>query len=356
MSDLIAAAAAGKLDPIYVITSDHPILVDRALAAVRDAAVPPAMRAWNYDVVEGKASAQRILNACQTLPMMGARRMVFVRDLALMAADELAGLVPYLDAPSPSTVLFMVTSKLDKRLKLYAAAGKKGFVHELTAPRRADAWIRAEADARGVRLDAAAVHRLADAVGADLSRLALTIDQLALYAGGRPVTADDVDDLVADTRERSVFELTDAIGAGDAPAALAAVASLTEQRQSAIGVLAMLSRHVRQLALVHVARGEGVGPRDLAGRLGVPPFVVDKLVAQAKRYRPAALARAGELLAAADWALKGYPDPLKASVTSGANLAADVASTGPALKILGRGLGERVLLERLAVELVALGA
>lgn len=352
----MAAAGAGKLDPIYVVSSDHPILVDRALAAVRDAAVPPAMRGWNYDVVEGKATAQRIVNGCMTLPMMGARRMVHVRDLAAMAADELAGLVPYLDAPSPSTVLFMVTSKLDKRMKLYAAAHKKGYLHELAAPRRAGDWIRAEADKRGVKLGADAVNRLADAVGTDLSRLALTIDQLALYAGQRAVTADDVDDLVADTRERSVFELTDAIGAGDAAAALAAVASLTEQRQSAIGVLAMLARHVRQLALVHVARAEGAGPRELPGRLGVPPFVVDKLTAQARRYQPAALSRATELLVAADWALKGYPDPARASASAVAEgLATDVAATGPALKILGRGLGERVLLERLAVELVALG-
>jgi len=354
VSDLVAAAAAGKLDPIYVVTSDHPILVDRALAAVRDAAVPPSMRSWNYDVIEGKASAQRILNACQTLPMMGAKRMVFVRDLASMAADELAGLVRYLDAPSPSTVLFAVTSKLDKRMKLYAAASKKGFLHDLTAPRRVDGWIRSEAEARGVRLEAAAVNRLADAVGADLSRLALTIDQLALYAGGRPVTADDVDDLVADTRERSVFELTDAIGAGDAAGALTAVASLTEQRQSAIGTLAMLARHVRQLSLVHVARSEGVGPRDMASRLGVPPFVVDKLTSQARRYQPAALTRASELLAAADWALKGFPDPNRAS-TSETVLATDAAASGPAQKVLGRALGERVLLERLALEIVRLG-
>ncbi|MBK9032885.1 MAG: DNA polymerase III subunit delta [Myxococcales bacterium] len=349
MADLIADAAAGKLAPIYVVASDHPILVDRALAAVRDAAVPATMRAWNYDVIEGKATGARIATACQTLPMMGATRMVYVRDLAPMAADELASLIPYLAAPSPSTVLFAVTSKLDKRLKFYAAASKRGYVHELVAPKRVDGWIRTEAERRGVRLAADAVARLADAIGNDLSRLALTIDQLALYAGAQPVTADDVDDLVADTRERSVFELTDAIGAGNAAAALVAVASLAEQRQSAIGVLAMLGRHLRQLELVHVARAEGVGPRELPARLGVPPFVVDKLTSQARRYRPSALARAIELVAAADWAMKGHPDPTVVGVIT------EPASTGAVQKILGRGLGERVLLERLAVELVALG-
>jgi DNA polymerase III subunit delta len=350
VTDLIADAAAGKLAPIYVVTSEHPILIDRALAAVREVAVPASMRAWNYDVIEGKATAARISNTCQTLPMMGTKRMVLVRDLAPMAADELTGLLPYLESPSPSTVLFAITSKLDKRLKFYSAASKRGFVHELLAPRKVDGWIRTEAQARGVRLSAEAVNRLAAAVGSDLSRLALTIDQLALYAGAAPVTADDVDDLVTDTRERSVFELTDAIGAGDAGAVLAAVASLADQRQSAIGVLAMLSRHIRQLELVHVARAEGVGPRELPARLGVPPFVVDKLQSQARRYQPRGLARAVELIAAADWAMKGHPDP---SVTG---VATEAASTGAVQKTLGRGLGERILLERLALELVALGS
>lgn len=338
------------LQPVYIVSSEHPLLIDRALAAVREAAVPPAMRAWNYDVVEGKVSATRLLATCQTLPMMGAHRMVYVRDLAPTPADELAALVPYLDAPSPSTVLFAVTSKLDKRIKFYAAASKKGCLHVLEAPRQVDGWIRAEAADRGVRLAGPAINRLADAVGNDLSRLALCLEQLALYAGGREVTADDVDDLVADTRERTVFELTDAIGAADLRRALVAVDSLTEQRQSAIGVLVMLARHVRQMGLVHVARAEGAGPRDLPAVLGVPPFIVDKLTAQARRYQPAALARATELIATADWALKGFPDP------SVAELATDDVATGAAQKALGKQLGERLVLERLAGEIIALAS
>lgn len=350
MSDLVTAATSGKLDPVYIVSSEHPLLVDRALAAVRDAAIPAAMRAWNFDVLEGKVSASRVIAACRTLPMMGAMRMVLIRDLAPTPADELTALAAYFDTPSPSTVLFAITSKLDKRLKVYAAANKKGWLHVLEAPRNPEAWIRAEAAHRGIRIGADAVRRLSEAVGSDLSRLALCLDQLALYAGGEAVSADHVEDLIADTREHTVFELTDAIGAGDRPRALAAVGSLTEQRQSAIGVLVMLARHVRQMALVHVARAEGAGKPELPSRLGVPPYVVDKLVAQARRYRPEALARATELIATADWALKGLPDP------AATGLFTDAVASGAAQKTLGRQLGERLVLERLAVGIIDLGS
>lgn len=341
MADLIERARRGELDPVYILASEHPVLIDRAITAIRDAAVPPAMRGWNYDVIEGSiktaGAGSRIVSIAQTLPMMAERRMVMIRDLAPLPADEAPALLDYFAKPNPSTVLVAVTSKLDKRQKLYATAGKLGFVHVLEAPRQVAPWIRAEADARGVALEPRAITRLADAVGADLSRLALVIDQLAVYAGDRAVTADDVDDLVADTRERSVFELTDAVGAGDLAAALAAVSALCDQRDSALGVIAMLARHLRQLAVIHTVRGNKSAA---ASALGLPPFIVDKLVPQARRYTAAALGRAMMLLATADRALKGD------------QLLDGTVFTGFQMKALGRDLGERIVLERVVTQIV----
>lgn len=337
MSDLLGSIRGGKVAANYLLHSEHPILVDRVLAALRDAVVPPAMRGFNYDVIEGKPTAARIIAAAQTLPMMAPRRLVYVRDVAALPADQAPELLAYMAAPNPSTVLVMVTSKLDKRLKLYASAQKLGALHVLEAPRQPQAFIRAEAEAQGVRIDGRAVERLADAVGADLSRLVLVVEQLAVFAGDRAVTVDDVEALVADTRERTVFELTDAIGAADLGGALNAVASLTDQRDSAIGVLVMLGRYLRQLRQVHEAGNASKG--ELAQRLGAPPFVVDKLVTQARRYPPAHLARVSALVAHADRALKG--DPTLGGPWSGAQV-----------KALGRGLAERLVLESLVTSIV----
>jgi DNA polymerase III subunit delta len=324
-----------RLDPVYVLYSADPLLIERAVAGVREAAVAPELRAFNYDVVEGRgATAAQIAGAARTMPMMGPRRMVYVRDLAGLPASELGELVSYIDDPSPTTVLVAVTSKLDKRVKFYAAAKKRGVLHELEPPRYVSGWIRDEARARGVRLEADAGKRLADVIGKDLARLALSIEQLGLYAGGRPVTTDDVDDLVAETRERTVFELTDAIGERNLPRAMGAVAALGEQRQSAIGVVVMLARYVRQLGLCQEGMAQRMNKGQLARHCGVPPFVVDKLQVQARRYPPQAVPVALDRLAEVDRQLKGM---------------------GELTRILGRQLGERVLLDRLVSGIIALG-
>lgn len=353
MDELISSVKAGRLDPIYVLHSEHPILIERAVTAIRDATVPPAARGFNYDVVEGKPSAARIVALAQTLPMMAARRMVFVRELATLPADDTEGLLAYLTKPNPSTVIVAITSKLDKRMKLYAQLSKKGFLHVLEAPRQVAPWVRAEAQARNVRIDGAAITRLIDAVGNDLSRLGLAVEQLGLFAGDRPVTADDVDELIADTRERSVFELTDAIGAADRGRALAAVSSLCDQKESAVGVVVMLARYVRQLSLLHVLRTGNVPRPQWAQVIGVPPFVVDKLMAQARAYTAEALALATQRLATVDRALKGDQTLTSQPDAYGAG---GMAWTGPQMKTLGRELGERVMLEQVVDGIVALAA
>lgn len=342
--DELLGSLDGKLAPIYVLHSEHPILVERALAGLRDAVVPPAMRGFNYDVVEGKPSAAKVVALSQTLPMMAKMRLVYVRDLSLMPADDAETMLAYLAKPNPTTVIVAVAQKLDKRLKLFAQLSKKGYVYVLEAPRQLAPWVRAEAQERGVKLDSSAITRLVDAVGSDLSRLSLAVEQLGLYVGSdRPVTGDDVDDLIADTRERSVFELTDAIGAADRGRALAAVGSLCDQRESAVGVVVMLARNVRQLALVHELRARNAPRNEWASRLGVPPFVVDKLTAQARNYSPASLATAIQELATADRALKG---DITLSTREGDSY------SGPQLKALGRDLAERVILERVVDEIV----
>lgn len=320
----------GEIDPVYVLAGSDPLLHQRVVGALQAALVPEAARAFNLDAFEAKAAgAQAIVNAARTLPMMGKHRLVVVRDFDALPADGLTALAAYLEAPSLSSVLVLQAHKGDGRMKLVQLAKKKGWYHELAAPRQLVPWILDEAKARGVRIAGDAARRLADVVGGDLSRLSSALEQLSLYVGDeRPISVADVDELIAETREHTVFELANAVGEGKEERALRAVAKLFDQRESSVGVAMMLARHVRQLSAVRELLDARTPRADIPRLAGVPPFAVDGLVVQARRLAPPALRRAVALLAQADLDLKG---PKKGA------------------------LGERIVVEKLVRDLLALG-
>ena len=329
MQDLESRIVRGDIDPVYLLAGTDPLLYQRVVGALVQTVITEATRAFNHDVFEGKtSSASAILGAARTLPMMAKRRLVVVRDLEGLGADGMSALAAYLDKPGPETVLVMWAQKADGRLKIFQLAKKKGFLHELEVPRNLVGWILEEATRRRARVTDDAARRLADVIGGDLSRLAMAVDQLALYAGDRAVEAADVDELIAETRERTVFELANAVGQGSREKALRAVARLVDQRESTIGVTMMLARHMRQVALARELAQAKTPRADMPRLVGAPPFAVDSLIAQGRRFTARALTRATTLLAQADLDLKGPP---KAA------------------------LGERIVLERLVGDLCALG-
>jgi len=316
--------------PVYVLIGADAFIQSRFLAETTARVVPAALRAFALDVFEGKgATAAQVLGAARTIPMMARERLVILREAEALGAEGLAELVPYLENPVPQTTLILLFGKADGRWKVIAAAKKKGYLLELETPRALIPWMQDEAKRLGARLADDAGRRLIEIAGNDLARLAGAVAQLALFVdAGATISADDVDELVAETRERTVFELANAIGEGQRERALRAVASLFEQRESSVGVAIMVARHVRQLALAKQYAAERTPRSELPRLVGAPPFAVDKLLDQSRRFTPRALERALEVLARVDLELKG---PVKGA------------------------LGERVVLERLVTELLALG-
>ena len=176
--------------------------------------------------------------------------------------------------------------KLDTRFKAFQVLRKAGYLHEFAPLRDRDlaAWITREARARKVAISADATAALAETVGSDLGRLSHTLEQLALFVGGgRPIALEDVEALVAETRQRSVFELTKAIGDGDVTRVLGI---LTNMLRNASHRCASSSCSRVSSARIWRARellAQGAARDEIASATGVPPFFVDDVIGPARR-------------------------------------------------------------------------
>jgi DNA polymerase-3 subunit delta len=307
--DVFAAIASGQLDPVYCLYGAERFLIDRCVAALRTATLgPSAGHGLNHDVFELKESGLApALSAAQTLPMFAKRRLVVGRGIDLLKSDELEGLAAYVADPNPSTCLVLTGEKIDGRLKPFQALRKGGFLHEL--PRLRDrelpAWIAREAQSRKIALDPDGAQALAEAAGSDLGRISQALEQLALYVGaeGR-IRRADVEELVAETRERGVFELTKAIGEGNVPRALSLLGNMLANREPPLRIQFMLVRQLRQIWRAKELAAAGAPRMEIAGAVGIAPFFLDDVLAPARRMSEAALERSFRRLYQSDRSLK----------------------------------------------------
>ena len=309
--DPVAAIERGEIAPVYCLHGAERYLVDRCLAALRTAVVggpASAFAAFNHDVFDLKETAMAtVVSTARTLPMMASRRLVVGKGIDGVKADDLLPLVGYVGDPNPHTCLVLVGDKVDTRFKVFQVLRKAGFLHEFAAlrDREVGPWLAKEARARKLSVSPDALAALAEAAGPEMARLAGALEQLALYAGERAaVTLADVEALIPETRQRSVFELTKAIGEGDVGRALRILTNMFRNREPPLRVQFMLARQLRQIWRAKEMGADGAGRDEIASAIGVPPFFLDDILIPARRMTRQALSRGFERLYQADKALK----------------------------------------------------
>lgn len=241
---------------------------------------------------------------------MSERRLVIVRDVDKMDASALERLADYARDPAPYSCLVLVATKMAKNSKLYKAVASNGVTYEYTAPKRSEyagEVVRLLRD-RGKRIAHGAAEALVDLVGRDLRRLDGEADKLASYVdGAEEVTHEDVRQVAAASGSASVFELTDAVGERDAARALTVLHRLLQGGESALGLHAMLARHVRALVGARALSARGMNQDSMAPELGMAPWQARNAARQAGNYEPSSLSAALRGLAAAEEEMKTSP-------------------------------------------------
>ena len=346
-----AQAGTGKLRSGYVLAGDELFLLDRCRAAVLKAFVPADLRDFclsEFDL--SSTSIFEVLDRAQTPSLMAPFQVIFVRNVRQLYTrgakkDEFAAINRYFQSPNPQALLLFVADFLripsdarrmeldDKNRyeRLTETLGEHCGMVELARVSEEDAmrWAVATAQEAGNRLEPDAARELADALGADMMLVASELEKLLLYASGRAgvptdrsssvgwssrITLGDVETMVLSAKQRTLYELTDAISARDRVRALALLHGLLNSsdagEDSAIGHLYMLAKTFRQMLVIlekNVRDSRAIWQALWQG-FRMPPFAADDLIRQARRYKSRReLTRALRLVARADLELRSSP-------------------------------------------------
>ena len=332
-----AAANSGPLKPGYVLAGDEIFLQERCRQSVLKAFVPLDLRDFCLSELDlGTNSIFEILDRAQTPSLMAPFQVVFVRNVRQLYTrgakkDEFAALDRYFRSPNPQALLVFVADFIripsdarrmdmdDKNRfeRLTETLGEHCGMVELARVNEEDAmrWVVSTTQEAGTRFEPDAARELVDSLGADMMMIASEVEKLLLYTLGRgKITLGDVETMVLGAKQRSLYELTDAISSRNCARALALLHGLLNSsdagEDSAIGHLYMLARTFRQMLVIleKNVRDQRAIWQALWQGFRIPPFAADDLIRQARRYKSRRdLTRALRLIARADLELRSSP-------------------------------------------------
>lgn len=285
----------------YILHGADEFSRSEALAELRRRAGDPAMVELNTTRFDGRrVSLAELQHACSTIPFLCDRRLVIVDGLLThlqrtasteQGSKALQELGEYLSAmPETTRLVFLEPGSIAPEHPLRRLIGQEdtlGYDREYRLPRGRELsrWIARRVRERGGAITPEATAQLAAFVGDSLRLLALEIEKLLSYVDRvRPITEEDVQLLVSDVREASIFDMVDALGRRDGEAASRLLRRRLEGGDHPLALQGMVARQIRILIQVKELSDEGLDRKAIARRLGLHPFVVRKALDQERNF------------------------------------------------------------------------
>ena len=296
--------------PATVIFGDG-FLAPRRLAQLEAEQAPEGVLDANRHRLQGsRANPAEVLSIVNAIPFMDDHRVIVMEGLLgtaesstgrqrsgrraasadSPAVNEWRALADGIPNMPESTVLTFIDGPLSGNNPLLRLLRPVCQVEELSAPRgeALARWTKEAAEAKGAAISPSAIRSLTDLVGNDLWTLEQELEKLSLYVSGRgsrEIAEADVQSMVSQVREASIFVAVDAMIDGRPTVALRLLHQLKEDGREAPYIIGMVERQLRLLALARDAIDQGVAAGEIGGRLGVSSdFVVRKTLEQARRH------------------------------------------------------------------------
>ncbi len=280
----------------------------------------------NTVVLSGRSLTQgELLHHCDVPPFLGDFRLVIVDDLltrlqkkgpdgkpGAASKDFLAWLADYIpNIPETTTLVLNESKKIPARnpvLKAVARLGDGGAVTLFETPqlKRGElaGWVAQRAREMGIRLERGVAEDLATFIGPNLRLINSELEKLALYAGDRLITKQDVAVMCPYAREASIFDMVDALGNRRTAVAFRLLAQMRSQGAHPLYLLTMIVRQYRILLQVKDYVGRGMRKDEIASAIHLHPYPTSKAMTQSRNYTPRQLESIYDRLLETDVAIK----------------------------------------------------
>jgi DNA polymerase III subunit delta len=334
----VSEITSRKLRAAYVFVGDEAFFRKRFRDAILEHLVPLDLRDFSlFEFDLSDTDLAEVLDRARTPSLMAPFQVFFVRGVKNLFGrgsndEKLAAIEDYCKNPNPDALIVFVADHIsipadvrrmemqdkERYQRIRETMGQYCGIVELARVEEGEAvrWITDFCASRGepVKIEADGARELVDALGGDMMMISNELEKLMLYVGAKNrITLGDVETMVLAAKQRSLYELTDAISARERVRALEvldAMLSSGDGEEAAIGHIYMLAKIFRQMLVIleRNVRDQRMLWAALWQGFRVPPFAADDIIKQARRYKSKReLTRAIRLVAKADLALRSNP-------------------------------------------------
>ncbi len=310
-SDLISSLKQRKVLPLYLFYGEEEFLIQEALDRIIAVTVDPGARDFNFNVFYCRDTpASEVVAAAQALPFLSEKRLVIAKDIDAFKTADLDTLVQYLNDPSPSSCLVMVSNqgRYDKKAVVAGVEAHGAAVRFYPLlDRELTGWIEAWCRARELSIQRDAAQYLCQILGNDLRKIANELQKVEIFIKERKsITYNDVKSVAGDFRDYTPFDLAAALGQKNREKALLILSRLLQEGEAPVGLLGSVAWNFRRLLQAKTMEAAGAAPDEVMKKLR-PPVIFHQTGLfrdQMKRYSMDELQRTFTVLLSADRDLK----------------------------------------------------
>ena len=263
--------------------------------------------ATSLDVIEMDAASNNSVDDIRDLrdsvafaPVSGRHKVYILDEAHMLSQAAWNAFLKTLEEPPPNTVFVLATTEASKVPATVVDRCHRFDFHRPTVEQIASV-VRRAAEAESIVVPTEAVAAIARSATGSFRDALGTLEQLVTYSGST-IVLEDVLAVLGVADEQLISEAFDAVRAGDARAALRAVARCAEGGRDATSFTRDLEGRARELLVVQTL-GE------VPGELSLTPEIDERLSAQAEHLGAAEVVRVLDLLGAALEAVRAGADP-----------------------------------------------
>jgi len=317
---------------LYILYGQDDFSLNQAVEKIKADLGDREMVATSTTNLEGQhLTLSELRNKCDAAPFLSSHRLVIVDGLlgrfevkqgrprsgkgkSGNGLGEWEGLASYIEQMPETTALMLVDEEVKGQNPLLKKLSPLAEVRTFPLLRGSvlKSWIQQRVKGESGDITPQAVNLLSELIGGDLWAMDGEIQKLLLYSQERPISEDDVRQLVSHVQEANIFALVDAVAEGRTELAQRILHRLYYEGVAPTYILVMITRQFRLIAQAGDLE-KGLSRLQIQDRLGLKSsYGLDKTLNQAKLYDFEGVKRAYDKLLETDLAIKTgiYSDKL----------------------------------------------